>query len=352
MGKVVLDPDTPGSLRRSVLQGLLDGLERTPGSAGIDRRHKDEILGCSDEEIERAIRDVMAYQPPADMDIQLDREFSTFRKGAQTGVPPVSTPRPSSRTHLEIDPGRVQRFPGPNGKRIMVVPVLKLRAVTAQVGYRRMVGSSTSSNLPDLVDISFRDHQGNLWFPAFESFGEGLFIMLDDNAGWHPVVAGKSAHRWYDTFRAGGSYNRLLFRGPSRRELHPMFVWWHTLSHLLIRSLAADSGYSVPSIRERIYLEVDSTGRTRGGILLYTLSRGADGSLGGLIALTPVFDRILNRALEALQVCSADPLCLDREFQPGQLLGASCHACCLISETSCEHRNFWLDRHVLLDNMP
>jgi len=70
---------------------------------------------------------------------------------------------------------------------------------------------------------------------------------------------------------------------------------------------------------------------------------------GGLLALARSFDRILERAAEMARICSADPLCREHMFRPGQVVGAACHACCLISETSCEHRNFWLDRQVLLE---
>ena len=33
-------------------------------------------------------------------------------------------------------------------------------------------------------------------------------------------------------------------------------------------------------------------------------------------------------------------------------IGASCYGCTMNSETSCEHRNMWLDRNILLENIP
>ena len=32
--------------------------------------------------------------------------------------------------------------------------------------------------------------------------------------------------------------------GTKEEYLHPVFVWWHTLSHRLITALSVDSGYS------------------------------------------------------------------------------------------------------------
>ena len=47
-------------------------------------------------------------------------------------------------------------------------------------------------------------------------------------------------------------------------ESHPMFVWWHTLAHHLIRTIQQDTGYSSSAITERIYAhEID--GKWTGG---------------------------------------------------------------------------------------
>jgi hypothetical protein len=56
------------------------------------------------------------------------------------------------------------------------------------------------------------------------------------------------------------------------------YILLHTLSHLLLPSLAMRCGYPASSIRERIYS--DPAGG-RFGLLLYTGSPDADGTLGG-----------------------------------------------------------------------
>jgi hypothetical protein len=100
-----------------------------------------------------------------------------------------------------------------------------------------------------------------------------------------------------------------------------------------------------------VYLETGGD-RVRGSILLYATQPGSEGTLGGLIALVPFLGSILKRCFQMLRSCSGDPLCDDNKFANGSYNGAACYACLLISETSCEHRNMWLDRHVLGENQP
>jgi hypothetical protein len=122
------------------------------------------------------------------------------------------------------------------------------------------------------------------------------------------------------------------------------------LAHRLLQSLAIDSGYSSASIRERVYLHDDPINGIRGGLLLFTVQPGGDGTLGGLMSLVPRFAQVLDDALRDLATCSNDPLC-EQSPQLGAE-GAACYSCLLASETSCEHRNMGLDRLLLLDNLP
>lgn len=342
-----------GSLRRENLGKTLDSLVK---EKVLRVSEQEEVLSCPDQVIIRAIQDVLDYSPPSDFASLLSQEFRAFLHGAREGIPPLRDSVFPSRVLLEINPRMARQFPP-----FLVVPVSRLRLVTVQIGYRRQVGPVLGQGrLPDLVDISIQDRAGNRWFPGYESTGEGLFITLADTEekGWvRPfpgATAGGKSERWGKWMRAyqhPDAYDGGLFRDPHQRiELHPCFVAWHTFSHLLIRALSVDSGYSAPSIRERVYLEEAPDGRVRGGVLIYTTSRGGDGSLGGLLVLANTFDRILDRIREMARFCSADPLCQEHDFEPGrEVLGAACHACCLVSETSCEHRNHWLDRIVLME---
>jgi hypothetical protein len=306
-----------------------------------------EIIQYQWDEIETAINDVLS-PPPNSYDELILEEFRALAHSSTNGAPPIYGPIPQAPVIFEVDPNRVLPFTCPNNNVIRVTPVLRLRTVTVQTAYRREVDTQVPARP---VDVSFTS-RGQQWYPGTEFLGEGIFIRFENAEGWGFGLGGKSYDAWKKNLKNSQSYTEHVFRDPQRRtELQPLFVWWHTLSHLLIRAIAEESGYSSASIRERIYFEDDGK-RVRGGILLYATQPGSEGTLGGLIALVPNFQHILNVAFDQLRTCSGDPLCIEHRFQPEQYNGAACYSCLLISETSCEHRNMWLDRNVLLENMP
>ena len=106
-------------------------------------------------------------------------------------------------------------------------------------------------------------------------------------------------------------------------------------------------GYPASSIRERVYV---TSGHY--GILLYTGSPDAEGTLGGLVQQARHFEDHLAHALEAGSLCSNDPICAQHSESAGLegrwLLGAACHGCALVAETSCEMRNDYLDRALVV----
>jgi len=244
----------------------------------------------------------------------------------------------------------VRTLTGPRGHRLRVTPVNRLRVVMVQTGYRRL------DPLNPPVDRVYDDGQ-RCWYPGVELFGEGVFVDLDpgsqaDTPAIHFPLSGASANAWFDAWISPRDFDQRI-RPEERDQLHPVFVWWHTLAHRLINALAVDSGYSSASIRERVFVDVDEdSGDAGGGVLLYTAQPGGDGTLGGLVALVPEFERVLETAFRNLDACSNDPLCGEETFAPGKYNGAACYACAMVSETSCEHRNMWLDRKLLLENLP
>jgi Domain of unknown function (DUF1998) len=214
--------------------------------------------------------------------------------------------------------------------------------VMVQLGYRRLDGGPD-----DLVSSLYVEGQ-NRWLPGVELHGEGVFLDLTpevpggQSAEAQPPLDDRDGQAWMTEWRRAGDLHT-----------HPVFVWWHTLAHRLVLALAIDSGYSSASIRERVYVRIDpATGAAIGGILLYTAQPGGDGTLGGLIALIPRFERILHAALRDVDACSNDPLCCEEQYGPGRSSGAACYACGFISETSCEFRNMYLDRNLLRFHRP
>ena len=344
---IVANP--PGSSNQ--LRAMLNNLQ-TQGL--ISQVIVSEILQHPWNEIQQAIQDVLSPVTPHYSDLLLE-EFHAFIDASIKGIPPVTGPRPSSPVLIEVNPRMVKKISGPRGTSFRIVPVQRLRTVIVQQGYRREVDTR---NPAQIVDVSFADpsNPSQKWYPGVEFFGEGIFIMLDHNDGWqNSALKGDDAERWFKTFEGGAqtSYPGHIFRDRSHRdELHPAFIWWHTLSHLLIRAISGEAGYPSASIRERVYLEVQNNTRVRGGILLYAVQPGSEGTMGGLMALAPHFKKILYRALDMLENCSGDPLCIENAFSPGHYCGAACYGCLFLSETSCEHRNMWLDRRILMDNLP
>ncbi len=126
-----------------------------------------------------------------------------------------------------------------------------------------------------------------------------------------------------------------------------LFVLLHSLSHLLITAVALECGYAASAIRERIYV-------TQGGcgILLYTGTPDSEGTLGGLVQVGRRIEHYLREALDLGRLCSNDPVCAqhrpDNANEERFLHGAACHGCLLIAETSCERRNEYLDRALVV----
>jgi hypothetical protein len=300
-------------------------------------------------EIQQAVNDILTPVSTSYSDLVLE-EFRVLIDGSVNGIPPVRGPPPSSPVLFEMNPNKVRKIQASGDRSFRVAPVARVRTITVQTGYRREVDTQTPAQV---VAVAFSDpsNPGQLWYPGVAFFGEGIFIMLEQDGGWHHGLVENAADSWKHAFEQPSGYPSYVFRSSFHEELHPVFVWWHTLSHLLIRSVSIEAGYSTASIRERVYLEVQRDS-ARGGVLLYATQPGSEGTLGGLIALVPYFEEVLARAFSMLQPCSADPLCIENDFTLGRYNGAACYGCLLISETSCEHRNMWLDRRVFIDNRP
>ena len=91
------------------------------------------------------------------------------------------------------------------------------------------------------------------------------------------------------------------------------------------------------------------------GILIHTAAAGNQGTLGGLVDVTRRFVRLLKSALDRARLCSGDPVCADHDptaaHDDRTLHGAARHGCLLVAETSCEARNLFLDRALMVDTM-
>jgi hypothetical protein len=233
------------------------------------------------------------------------------------------------------------------GKVDRVVLVHRLREVMVQVGFTRFEPAVADIDGELTLDVRRANLARELtWLPAVENRGEGVFISFrpDLIARW---ATGRAAQdrgkRLLDGFSA---WEKSHGSGSSFFPGLP-YIFLHSLSHLLITAVSLECGYSASSIRERIY-----AGDTGYGVLLYTASPDAEGTLGGLVQVGHRIEQHLQQALEAGRLCSNDPVCAQHQPENPQeerfLHGASCHGCLLISETSCERRNEFLDRALVV----
>jgi hypothetical protein len=293
-----------------------------------------EIERSSEQNVLDAIRDVL--QPPdqnlTDSDVK-DKELEALRHAALNGAPPQQSPEPQD---FEVDKNAVRHSVQFSSNLFLrITPVKRLRVVMAQKGYVRPIRGPAKTT----VDTGYSDGQDK-WYVGSELHGEGIFVDLTPKKDYL-LKRTSTRETW---LKACQDTNSVFF--------HPLFVWWHTFSHRLIIALAIDSGYSSASIRERIYLRKDvSSDAFYGGVLLYTTQTGGDGSLGGLIALVPEIERVFRAAQRNIHSCSNDPLCGEQSLKTGKPNGAACYACLLVSETSCEFGNIYLDRNLLRENI-
>jgi hypothetical protein len=294
----------------------------------------------------------------------IEEVWACFEKIRSEGGPtPAETPdslrdeewRLLSRPTTERqDPDfRAVPTPSPDGyDRLLdqVVLVSRLREVRALIGFTRI-------SSPDREDLQpakrVRLSRGSEeWVPAVEQRGEGIFLQLreDHVARWERAVDRLDhIQRLRESFRQW-AFDRAM---PPPRPDFPIarFTLIHTLSHLLMRQMALECGYSSASLRERLYLGTQSV--PAAGVLISTAASDSEGTLGGLVSLGTKqhLQRLLGLALEEAEHCSSDPLCAEHlpTTEHAVLHAAACHACLFASETSCETGNRWLDRAVLVD---
>ena len=241
-------------------------------------------------------------------------------------------------------------------KRILAVD--KLKKVNALIGFTRVDDFDRVNDLGSRL-VRLNRNGRPTWVPATEDYGEGIFIQFDeeriekwenavlDNPLWDSHVM---AHR--RNFRNRLSETAAVV-DPDTRLPKPRYWLMHTLSHALIKRMAMSAGYGIASLSERIYAWQGSEDRpAAAGVLIETTASGSDGTLGGLVDLsnTDKFEQIMTSALQEMKRCSSDPVCARRiPKDPEDFLhGAACHCCCMLSETSCERANRFLDRRFLV----
>lgn len=228
-----------------------------------------------------------------------------------------------------------------------VVRVVRLREVRALTGFTRIFPPGPDAGALAPLSLAKKD-----WLPAIEVRGEGIFVALSEDRvrKWekHAEVRDRIG-KLNETILA--SWRK---RNPDPDQMPPSisarYVLCHTFAHLLMKQLVLECGYSGASLQERIYAADDEV-NAMSGVLVYTSTPDADGTLGGLQRQGKA-ERVaglIDRAVNGAQWCSSDPLCIS------DLMGAAashstsvCHSCSYAPETSCEAFNQYLDRGFIV----
>lgn len=273
-----------------------------------------------------------------------DLEFDAFAK-----APPTSTAAAIDSDFVvrQLDPSRWPRLRR-TGLVDRIVLADRLREVSAMVGFTRVAAMSNEINgeLNDQV-VPAKLGESQDWFPAGEVRGEGLFLGFSAEAmrRWmsHPKVDARAQamRRGFDQWQHTQGAGAIAFPGIE-------YYLLHSLAHLLMTAIALECGYPLSSLKERIYSE---PGHGNYGILLYSGASDAEGTLGGIVQAGEGIERHLLRALTSAELCSGDPICSHHspEHADGRnLQGAACHGCLYVPETSCEQRNEFLDRSLVV----
>lgn len=319
--------ELPRERRKDKVKHALDGLADADVWREVERRKSGAVPSLRPIKVEE-LDTLMACEDSAGGAVGEDAPHGDFYARA-----------------VRLAPGR-----SPLMRRVArVVQVHRLREVVAQVGFTRF-----ESSMPDVdgeLELGVRMAplaRDLTWVPAVEHRGEGVFIVPDPErlAEWEARPAVRARE---EQLRAG--FARWKAQHPQSSLVWPgvRYVFLHSLAHLLLTAVALECGYQASSIRERVYV-----GEAGCGILLHTGSSDAEGTLGGLaqVGAMPDFERHLRKALDLARLCSNDPVCAQHDPDDARaeryLLGAACHGCLLVGETSCERRNEFLDRALVV----
>ncbi|MEO5340503.1 MAG: DUF1998 domain-containing protein [Magnetococcus sp. MYC-9] len=301
-----------------------------------------KLQGLEDDAILQAIERVRLGGSALDRSVK-DVEFDVLSR--ITGSDDCSLDRPGGDFFARALPERFWQSELTQGvERVLLVH--RLREVTAQVGFTRFepAGPDTSGEL-DLGVRAAPLAQDATWLPAMENRGEGIFIQFraETIAAWlqrpQVMLRGIELKVGFDLWQREHPQSNRQFPGLP-------YIFLHSLSHLIMNAVTLECGYPASSLKERVY-GMDG----RYGILIYTGTPDAEGTLGGLVLAGRDIARHLQRAIGFASLCSNDPIysChTPHANDPQPLNGAACHGCLLVAETSCEQSNEFLDRALVV----
>jgi hypothetical protein len=236
-------------------------------------------------------------------------------------------------------------------KRVLRVDNMKI--TSAQLDFSRVVPIDADAENAHPKNIFKSKNEDVLVYPVVENFGEGIFFSFNDllisDFITDNTIIEKLQRELKKKQETANPFNKGAVDFANVMNWQMYLV--HTFSHLIMRELEFRCGYPTASLSERIYVSNEDDYKMY-GCLIYT-AEGAEGSMGGLIAQTRPqnLNNLIKSAIKRATICNSDPLCWESEGQGlFDLNFASCFSCSLVSETSCEHRNLYLDRQILVNS--
>lgn len=235
-----------------------------------------------------------------------------------------------------------------------ILRIDNMKITSAQLDFSRVVPIDADVEYAHPKNIFRSRNEQVEVYPVVENFGEGIFFSFNEELinelNQNNCLIEGIQKQLSKLKESSNMFNKGAVDFANLMNWQMYLV--HTFSHLIMRELEFRCGYPTASLNERIYVSNDDKYKMY-GCLIYT-AEGAEGSMGGLIAQTRPnnLNNLIKSAVKRATICNSDPLCWSSEGQGlFDLNFSSCFSCSLVSETSCEHRNLYLDRKILVDEI-
>lgn len=144
-----------------------------------------------------------------------------------------------------------------------IIKIHRLREVRVLTGFTRLEAPEPEVDEQSHI-VKLKCSSGEKWLPAVEINGEGVFIELNKEKinQWMQIETVKSRSDKYEECYAAYCQKKGWENFKPRNA---EYVLLHTLSHMLIKEMSMQSGYSSSALHERIY-----SSENMRGILIYT----------------------------------------------------------------------------------
>lgn len=235
-----------------------------------------------------------------------------------------------------------------------ILRIDNMKITSSQLDFSRVLPADADASTIKSKNIFKGNQDSILAYPVVENYGEGILFAFDyskinEFASIGNFLNDEIKAKLLKLNKESNNFSEKAIEYGVLNSWQLYLV--HTFTHLIIKELEFQCGYPTASLSERIYISNDEKYKMY-GCMIYT-AEGAEGSMGGVIAQTRKLNlnKLIKNALIRATICHSDPLCWESEGQGlFDLNFSACFSCSLVSETTCELRNIYLDRKILVDS--